>query len=282
MGFFDFFRPIPNMSIDEVRRFLLEHNPEEFYLIDVRQPREYEQGHLPGALLIPIHELRERLAELDAAKTAITYCTAGPRSRAAAATLIQGGFHRAYNMDGGIRAWQGAVVEGDPAAQRVRFSSEQTPVQHLALAWMLEEGSRAFYAAAAEMIDELEAAHFMRRMAAVEADHKAALAAAFLELTGNMPEEDFPRSVVGEAADEVYVEGGLLLSEVLIWLQDKSPEAIVEFAMGMEANAYDHYLLLRVDLKEEKSRELFSRLAEEEQSHLRALTERLERLISSR
>ncbi|MDO3378608.1 rhodanese-like domain-containing protein [Geoalkalibacter halelectricus] len=282
MGFFDFFRPIPQMDTDEVRRFLLEHDPEEFYLIDVRQPKEYQQGHLPGAWLIPVHELGERLAELDPARTAITYCAAGPRSRAAAATLIQHGFSRVFNMTGGIRAWQGAVVEGDPRAQRVRFSDAQTPVEHLALAWLLEEGSRAFYAAAAEVREDLEDGLFLRRMAAVEENHKAALAAVFQELTGRPPGEDFPRSVLSQAPEEKYVEGGLPLSEVLTWLEDKPTAAVLEFAIGMEAAAFDHYLLLRTRLGEEKSQELFLRLAEEEQSHLRILSERLDQHLELR
>ena len=57
-----------------VRKFLNEHREDEYNLVDVRTPREYEEdGHLPGARLMPVGELHERLAELDPKKTTIVY-----------------------------------------------------------------------------------------------------------------------------------------------------------------------------------------------------------------
>lgn len=61
------------MSADEVHRFLAGHEPERYNLIDVRQPGEYERGHLPGARLIPLPELNGRLDEIDRGKPTIVY-----------------------------------------------------------------------------------------------------------------------------------------------------------------------------------------------------------------
>ena len=61
------------MTAEEVREFLKNKNPDEYNLVDVRQPKEYERGHLPGARLIPVGELRDRLGELDPDKPTITY-----------------------------------------------------------------------------------------------------------------------------------------------------------------------------------------------------------------
>jgi len=61
------------MSAEEVREFLKDKNPDEYNLVDVRQPIEYERGHIPGALLIPVGELREHIQELDPHKPTITY-----------------------------------------------------------------------------------------------------------------------------------------------------------------------------------------------------------------
>jgi len=62
-----------NMSPDEVKNFMAEHKPGDYQLLDVRQPKEYEKEHIPGALLIPIKELRERIGELDPTKPTFVY-----------------------------------------------------------------------------------------------------------------------------------------------------------------------------------------------------------------
>ena len=52
------------MSVDQVRAFMDEHKPEDYALLDVRQPREYEASHLPGARLLPLPELPDRMDEV--------------------------------------------------------------------------------------------------------------------------------------------------------------------------------------------------------------------------
>jgi sulfur-carrier protein adenylyltransferase/sulfurtransferase len=73
MSLIDFFKPVPTMSADEVRRFITARKPDEYNLIDVRQPAEYEKEHLPGARLIPLGELNRRLDEIDPNKPTIVY-----------------------------------------------------------------------------------------------------------------------------------------------------------------------------------------------------------------
>jgi len=73
MGLMDYFKPVSTWSADEVKIFLDGKDPGEYNLVDVRLPREYEEGHLPGARLIPLGELPNRLAELDASKPTIAY-----------------------------------------------------------------------------------------------------------------------------------------------------------------------------------------------------------------
>ena len=73
MSIIDYFRPVDAMSAEEVRAFLQGKDPGEYNLVDVRQPMEYVRGHLPGARLIPLGELRERVGELDRSKPTITY-----------------------------------------------------------------------------------------------------------------------------------------------------------------------------------------------------------------
>ena len=73
MSILDYFKPVSTWSPEQIRGFLNQKSPEEYNLVDVRQPQEYEQGHLPGARLIPVGELPNRLAELDPDKPTIVY-----------------------------------------------------------------------------------------------------------------------------------------------------------------------------------------------------------------
>ena len=73
MGILDYFKPVSTWPPEKVREFLREKNPQEYNLIDVRQPAEYEHGHLPGARLIPLSKLEGRFKELDPNKLTITY-----------------------------------------------------------------------------------------------------------------------------------------------------------------------------------------------------------------
>lgn len=73
MGVMDFFTDIPTISAADAKRLLGEKRIEDVNLIDVRQPNEYEKHHLPGAQLIPLGELKDRLAEIDPNKPTIIY-----------------------------------------------------------------------------------------------------------------------------------------------------------------------------------------------------------------
>lgn len=73
MGVIDYFKPVETMTAEEVRKFLQKRDPREYNLIDVRQPGEYEQGHIPGARPIPLGELPNRITELDPGKPTIAY-----------------------------------------------------------------------------------------------------------------------------------------------------------------------------------------------------------------
>jgi rhodanese-related sulfurtransferase len=73
MGILDYFKKVETIGPDEVRKLIEEKEPGDYNLIDVRQPVEYQLGHLPGARLIPMDELPERMKELDPSKPTVTY-----------------------------------------------------------------------------------------------------------------------------------------------------------------------------------------------------------------
>jgi sulfur-carrier protein adenylyltransferase/sulfurtransferase len=73
MSILNYFKPVPTWPAEKVRFFLKEKNLEDYNLVDVRTPKEYEKGHLPGAQLIPLGELTDRLGELDPERTTVVY-----------------------------------------------------------------------------------------------------------------------------------------------------------------------------------------------------------------
>jgi rhodanese-related sulfurtransferase len=75
------------------------------YLLDVRTPEEFQQGHLKGAVLIPIDQLKMRLGEIPRNRKIVVYCAVGPRSNAAARLLAEKGYRDVYTMQDGIVGW---------------------------------------------------------------------------------------------------------------------------------------------------------------------------------
>ena len=68
-----FFMPAKSMNAEESRQFLSGKTSAEVNILDVRQISEYESGHLPGAKLIPLPDLGDRLEELDPSKPTVVY-----------------------------------------------------------------------------------------------------------------------------------------------------------------------------------------------------------------
>lgn len=92
-------------------------DPERTVLLDVRYPDECEKGTLPGALRIPLPELRERLGELPKDKEILAYCQAGQRSYYACRILAQRGF-RCRNLTGAYMTWSKRPRAGRSGAHK--------------------------------------------------------------------------------------------------------------------------------------------------------------------
>ncbi len=67
------FTPVKSMNSEKAKTFLEKNKEGTFTLLDVRQPKEYEQAHIPGAQLVPLAELGDSLNELDPARPVIVY-----------------------------------------------------------------------------------------------------------------------------------------------------------------------------------------------------------------
>lgn len=88
------------------------------WVLDVRQPDEYQAGHVPGAHLIPLDQLSTRHTEVPTDQEVYVVCATGMRS-AAATEALNGGGYRAVNVAGGTKGWIEAgfpVVTGSDAS----------------------------------------------------------------------------------------------------------------------------------------------------------------------
>ena len=78
-------------------------------LVDVRNRKEYEQGHLPGAVNIPLPDIQFSIGKLGPVSTPLfVYCLSGARSRLACNNLKKMGYEHVVNM-GGISRWTGEL-----------------------------------------------------------------------------------------------------------------------------------------------------------------------------
>jgi len=97
-------------------RYLKKLSQEEFIkgyrkaqLIDVREEKEYNGGHILGARNIPMSQLRMRYSEIRKDKPVYLYCAGSVRSRQAARFLKRKGYTQLYYLDGGFRKWTGKI-----------------------------------------------------------------------------------------------------------------------------------------------------------------------------
>ncbi len=73
MKWIQFFTPVKSLSALDAQDYIRDHAKEDVTILDVRQPAEYEKAHLPGAVLIPLPELPDRLNELEQDKSILVY-----------------------------------------------------------------------------------------------------------------------------------------------------------------------------------------------------------------
>jgi rubrerythrin len=183
-------------------------------------------------------------------------------------------------MEGGIHAWEGGVAEGLPEAGTAYFSIAGKPEEFIALAWMLEEGSRRFYAEIPALVgaDE-DTKKLFRDLTTAEEHHKAALVSLYKTFTGEEPKQDFPGPIVPADASGDIMEGGMRVSEALKWVKGKNSEAVFELSMALETNSYDLYIKMRRQMKDDKSKQVFDQLSKEEKKHLELLAALFERKV---
>ena len=103
---------VPQISVQELKR--RREAGDDFFLLDVREPYEYQIAQI-GGTLIPQNDVAKRIGELNPAHDIIVHCRSGVRSQRIAELLKQNGFERVSNLAGGILAWSDEI---DPTVQK--------------------------------------------------------------------------------------------------------------------------------------------------------------------
>ena len=88
---------------------------EDLFILDVREPHEYQINRIEGSVLIPLGDLPDRFAELDPNREIVSQCKSGMRSARAASFLRDQGFKNVRNLKGGILAW---IDQVDPTQMK--------------------------------------------------------------------------------------------------------------------------------------------------------------------
>ena len=88
-------RDIKEISFDDI-------NLNDYFIIDVRSKKEYQEGHLNGAINIPLFNIKTNIDKINTNKKVLVYCQSGVRSKKALKILEDLGIKNVYNLKGGL------------------------------------------------------------------------------------------------------------------------------------------------------------------------------------
>jgi len=270
---------ITTLAPSEVQAVLDKDEKGDFLLLDVRQPEEYEDGHIPGAMFIPLGELEARQEELERDKKIITYCRSGHRSMAAAIALCGLGFKDVHHLEGGILNWHYETIIGMPEA-RPELVTEITGVRDiLILAIKLEKGSWDFYLAAKENAASPQAKEKFQMLANAENGHMQRLWERAITLLGEgaLP----PLEKLKQELKVEHIEGGIEISHALAEVAEKFSDEMeaLEIALEKEYMSYDFYKRASVLVEDPNAKTLLHELALEERNHADILLKRVSEVV---
>lgn len=259
-----------DVTPESFKRYINEHPEGDYLLVDVREPQEYEQAHIPGARLLPLGQLETRLTELPTQRDIIFSCRSGARSRVAATLAAEKmGAHRGlYNLEGGILGWQGHTVKDFP---RVKLLVLEEGRQATLMAAMdLEKGAWNAYRFIQERFPGTALSRNIELLSLAELSHAEALYSLWREAEETPPQfEDLFAGLKGE-----ILEGGISLTEAVLRLESTlipMDLAVYELALDIEFTAYDLYRYAGETSSDPALKKLFTDIAQGEKQHMNSL-----------
>ncbi len=290
---------IETYTPDSLKEFMRTHKEGSYELVDVRQPAEYSQGHIPGARFIPIPELEAVLggprSPLKAETPAIFYCARGHRSHVAAKMARDAGLHEVGHLEGGIAAWSGMSV---PQAPRLSvFGKDRDLTAMLRRAFDLEKAAYALYHDVRQKASGLgreSMCKLMDRIVDMELAHARQV---YRQLAKRIPEPP-PFETLFEAAGSDVLEGGYTPEDLGPWVdsvldEDATCMETAELGLEIEYAAYDLYKSAAIAIREhaaggphlpegerEEAASIFLTIAEQEKQHGRMLMDAFDDLLA--
>lgn len=272
---------VQTLYSNEVQSFIKENSEGDYVLLDVRQPGEYAQEHLPGAILIPLPRLADSLEELDSTKPIIVYCAVGGRSRMATQLLTNLGFRNVVHLHGGIQAWEDRTANGPREFHLDFIKGDESPEEIILLAFRMEEGLKKFHEAILSKTDDAALCALLTGLIKAEESH-------INTLRGLWPKEPLtPASLVRKTPpDQInefsgkgprLMEGGIDMNVFMKQNQSflNDVPGYLDLAMMIETQALDLYLRMAADSQNELTRKILLRIGNEEKAHLALLGEYL-------
>lgn len=266
------------MFPDDAETFISQNAEGTYTMLDVRQPLEYQDEHLPGAELIPLPELVDSLEGLDPKKPIIVYCAVGGRSRMAAQLLANHDFKEVYYLEGGMEAWEGPAAEG-PREFHLQFvRGDETPQQIIELSYKMENGLKTFHETVRSKATDPELVKLLGHLIKAEESHMRRL----LDVSAKWEINPNEVKAFQENLETAVMEGGIDTEEFLAKNESflKTVTGVVDVAMMVETQALDLYLRMAAVSSNVATKEVLFEIAEEEKAHLRALGRVLEKHLA--
>lgn len=259
---------VETLFIDELESYRAGRREKDYELIDVREPQEYEAGHIPGARLLPLSRFEERLHELPTQKELLFYCAAGGRSMAAALMAAESGLNprRVINLQGGYMAWDGKELYDYP---KVRILADKASLwEMLHEAMDLEKGAYRFY----ELSASGGSAWAETARGLVQWERRHALAVYRLLEASPAPSPLPPFDDLFQTLPGSILEGGVPLEEAVKRLEslpENACRAFAELALDIEYRAFDLYRNAAAAAQDATASTLLLDLSEQEKAHIR-------------
>ena len=256
-----------NVSPQALRQYQKDHGEREYLLVDVRQPEEYTQGHIPGSKLMPLDELESNLGDLPVEKDIFFYCRSGARSQAAAIISLDSGhpLQKVYNLIGGMLAWDGRSLSEFPRMNV--FKKDASLADLMMTAMDLEKAALRFYESVFDTYAQAPYAPVLETLSKAEEAHARTIYRYWQKAQNNpLPFSELFSSLQGEV-----LEGGETLMNAiqrLASLGDTGCGALMEFALNVEVQAYDLYRNMANTLADTDAQDAFLSISQMEKKHM--------------